>query len=45
MTLFGTGKLLLGETGAGLLFFALALLAGWIIYQDLSKRGWKGVSG
>ncbi len=40
MTLFGTGKLLLGETGMGLVFFAIALLAGWIIYRDLSKRGW-----
>lgn len=44
MTLFGTGKLLLGETGMGLVFFAVALVAGWIIYRDLSKRGWGAVS-
>jgi SSS family solute:Na+ symporter len=44
MTLFGTGKLLLGEIGMGLVFFAVALVAGWIIYRDLSKRGWGAVS-
>lgn len=43
MTLFGTGKLLLGETTAGLGFFVLALFAGWVIYRDLSRRGWETV--
>lgn len=44
MILFGTGKLLLGETGLGLLFFAIAFIAGWIIFRDLSKRGWETLS-
>jgi Na+/proline symporter len=43
-TLFGTGKILLGETGTGLLFYTVALGAGWIIYSDLSKSGWEKVS-
>jgi SSS family solute:Na+ symporter len=45
MTLFGTGKLLLGETITGLLFFVIAVAAGAVIYNDLSKRGWGTVSG
>ncbi|MFN0159572.1 MAG: sodium:solute symporter family protein [Bacteroidota bacterium] len=44
MTLFGTGKLLLGDTMMGLLFFAVAFVAGWLIYRDLSRRGWGTVS-
>jgi len=44
MTLFGTGKILLGETTTGLLFYTVALGAGWIIYNDLSKSGWEKVS-
>ncbi len=42
--LFGTGKLLLGETGPGILFYLVGFVAGWIIYRDLSKRGWTAVS-
>ncbi|MFN3326154.1 MAG: sodium:solute symporter family protein [Bryobacteraceae bacterium] len=41
--LFGTGKLLLGQTGAGLLLWAAALAAGAVIYWDLSRRGWSSV--
>jgi SSS family solute:Na+ symporter len=44
MTLFGTGKLLLGETLLGVVFFTIAFLAGWVIYRDLSSRGWESVS-
>ncbi|MBI4535817.1 MAG: Na+:solute symporter [Ignavibacteriae bacterium] len=40
MTLFGTGKLLLGEYDSGFVFLAIAFAAGWTIYSDLSKRGW-----
>jgi Na+/proline symporter len=41
--LFGIGKLLLHETGPGLLLLALAALGGFVIYRDLTKRGWATV--
>jgi SSS family solute:Na+ symporter len=44
MILFGTGKLLFGEYLMGLLFYVIAAVAGWIMYRDLSKRGWEVVS-
>ncbi len=43
-TLFGTGKLLLGETPAGLAYLAGAALSGWYIYRDLNRRGWSSVA-
>jgi solute:Na+ symporter, SSS family len=43
-TLFGTGKIILKETGLGLLFLACAALAGATIYWDLNRRGWKTVA-
>src|SRR5580692_7648449 len=43
--LFGTGKLLLGETGTGLALLALGLAGGAVIYFDLSRRGWNTVTG
>jgi len=45
MTLFAIGKLLLGSTGTGLLFLAIAAISGYIIYWDLSRRGWETLSG
>ncbi len=39
--LFGVGKLIFQETGLGLLFLAIAILAGAVIYWDLNRRGWK----
>ncbi len=45
MALFGIGKLLLGSVTLGLGFLALALLSGYAIYWDLSKRGWQTFSG
>jgi Na+/proline symporter len=42
--LFGTGKLLLGATGAGLALVAIAAVAGVVIYRDLSTRGWSTVA-
>jgi Na+/proline symporter len=44
MTLFGVGKLIFGQAllGAGLLI--VAMLAGWIIYWDLNRRGWKSIT-
>jgi solute:Na+ symporter, SSS family len=41
--LFGTGKLLLGETLEGVLFLAAAAGAGWLIYHNLARQGWKGI--
>lgn len=41
--LFGTGKLLLHETGVGLALLAMGLLGGAIIYWDLNRRGWSSV--
>jgi Na+/proline symporter len=41
--LFGTGKLLLHETGVGLLLLGLGLLGGFVIYRDLTRRGWATV--
>jgi hypothetical protein len=43
MTLFGVGKIIFGQPAAGLGFLAVALIAGWIIYLDLNRRGWKSV--
>jgi solute:Na+ symporter, SSS family len=45
MVLFAIGKLLLGATGVGLVFMAIAAVSGYIIYWDLSRRGWETLSG
>jgi SSS family solute:Na+ symporter len=42
--LFGTGKLLLGETQSGAMLLGLGLCGGAVIYWDLSRRGWKSVA-
>jgi hypothetical protein len=41
--LFGTGKLLLHETGLGAALLACGLAGGAVIYFDLSRRGWSAV--
>src|SRR6266852_6298795 len=41
--LFGVGKLLLHETLPGLVLLAFAALGGYVIYRDLSRRGWSSV--
>jgi solute:Na+ symporter, SSS family len=41
--LFGTGKLLLKEFALGSALMAAGLIAGAIIYWDLSRRGWSAV--
>jgi SSS family solute:Na+ symporter len=41
--LFGTGKLLLKEFTSGWLLLATGLVAGAVIYWDLSRRGWSTV--
>jgi SSS family solute:Na+ symporter len=43
--LFGIGKLVFGEWGWGLLLLALAGVAGYLIFWDLSRRGWATLSG
>jgi Na+/proline symporter len=44
-TLFGIGKLIFGEWLTGLLLLAAAGVAGWLIFWDLSRRGWQTLSG
>jgi Na+/proline symporter len=41
--LFGVGKLLLHETLPGLVLLTLGLVGGFVIYRDLSRRGWATV--
>jgi Na+/proline symporter len=41
--LFGVGKLLLHETGIGLVLLAMGLLGGVVIFWDLNRRGWAAV--
>jgi Na+/proline symporter len=41
--LFGVGKLLLHETTPGLIMLAMGLLGGYVIYRDLTRRGWATV--
>lgn len=41
--LFGTGKLLLHETGSGFILLTCGFAAGAVIYIDLSRRGWSAV--
>jgi hypothetical protein len=43
--LFGIGKIVFGEWGSGLLLLALAGIAGYLIFWDLSRRGWSTLSG
>src|SRR5512139_3796674 len=37
LVLFGTGKIIFGETLLGLGLLALAILAGVVVYRDLSR--------
>jgi SSS family solute:Na+ symporter len=41
--LFGTGKLIFGETALGAGLLALAAAAAAVLYRDLSRRGWASV--
>jgi solute:Na+ symporter, SSS family len=41
--LFGAGKVILKEYLLGVAFLLMAAGAGWYIYRDLSRRGWKTV--
>ncbi len=44
LTLFGVGKIIFGQVALGASLLALALLAGWVIYWDLNRRGWKSIT-
>jgi SSS family solute:Na+ symporter len=37
--LFGVGKILLLQTGEGLIFLVVAAFAAWLIWRDLAKKG------
>ncbi|MFQ5824133.1 MAG: sodium:solute symporter family protein [bacterium] len=39
--LFGIGKIILGSFSVGLVYFFVAFLTGFFIYQHLNKKGWK----
>jgi solute:Na+ symporter, SSS family len=41
--LFGTGKIILGEVFAGVLFLAAGLVFGALIYRGMNRRGWETV--
>ena len=43
--LFGVGKIIFGERLLGVALLFVGLVAGGIIYWDLSRRGWKEVTG
>lgn len=43
-SLFGFGKIILGEQGIGFLFLFIAGCAGYVIYWHLSKIGWEKVA-
>jgi solute:Na+ symporter, SSS family len=44
-TLFGIGKIIFGELLLGLLLLVIAAGAGYLIFWDLSRRGWQALSG
>lgn len=43
--LFGIGKLIFGEWGLGISFLVISGAAGYLIFWDLSRRGWSTFSG
>jgi Na+/proline symporter len=44
-SLFGIGKLVFGDWLAGIGLLVVAGIAGWLIFWDLSRRGWQSLSG
>ncbi len=44
-SLFGIGKLVLMHWISGILLLVIASVAGYLIYWDLSRRGWEAFSG
>jgi len=43
--LFGIGKLVFGDWGWGLVLLGVAAVCGYLIFWDLSRRGWETLSG
>ena len=43
--LFGIGKIVFGEWLSGLMLLAISGAAGYLIFWDLSRRGWATLSG
>jgi len=43
--LFGIGKLIFGQWFSGLLLLVVAAVSGYLIFWDLSRRGWATLSG
>jgi SSS family solute:Na+ symporter len=43
--LFGIGKLVFQQWWQGILLLAIAAVAGYLIFWDLSRRGWETLSG
>src|SRR5262249_50902313 len=44
-TLFGIGKVIFGQWISGVFMLVVAALAGYLIFWDLSRRGWESLSG
>lgn len=44
-SLFGIGKLVFQQWGKGIVLLGIAAIAGYLIYWDLSRRGWETLSG
>ena len=44
-SLFGLGKIIFGQWPAGLALLAVAAVAGYLIFWDLSRRGWESLTG
>jgi Na+/proline symporter len=43
--LFGIGKLVFGDWGRGVLLLGISAVCGYLIFWDLSRRGWETLSG
>jgi solute:Na+ symporter, SSS family len=43
--LFGSGKIIFGDVFIGVALLVVAAIAGYLIFWDLSKRGWQSLSG
>lgn len=45
MALFGFGKIIFGEYPLGIIFLIIAAVCMYLIYKDLTKRGWESLAG